>query len=56
MWVTPVGTELQELVDLVDQENFQVEVAQTFPLAQAAEAFRLNMEGHTRGKVVVTVS
>ncbi|GAA2870250.1 NADP-dependent oxidoreductase [Paenarthrobacter ilicis] len=56
MWVTPVGTELQELADLVDQENFQVEVAQTFPLAQAAEAFRLNMEGHTRGKVVVTVS
>ncbi|MCF3140719.1 NADP-dependent oxidoreductase [Paenarthrobacter sp. AR 02] len=56
MWVTPVGADLQELADSVDQENFQVEVAQTFPLAQAAEAFRLNMEGHTRGKVVVTVS
>lgn len=56
MWVTPVGAELQELSGLVDQHKLKVEVAQTFPLAQSAEAFRLNMEGHTRGKVVVTVS
>lgn len=56
MWVTPVGAELQELSRLVDQHKLKVEVAQTFPLAQSAEAFRLNMEGHTRGKVVVTVS
>ncbi|WP_284985240.1 NADP-dependent oxidoreductase [Arthrobacter sp. fls2-241-R2A-172] len=56
MWVTPVGAELQELSELVDQHKLKVEVAQTFPLAQSAEAFRLNMEGHTRGKVVVTVS
>ncbi|MDR6640373.1 NADP-dependent oxidoreductase [Paenarthrobacter nitroguajacolicus] len=56
MWVTPVGAELQELSELVDQHKLKVEVAETFPLAQAAEAFRLNMEGHTRGKVVVTVS
>ncbi|WOH19212.1 NADP-dependent oxidoreductase [Paenarthrobacter sp. GOM3] len=56
MWVTPIGAELQELSELVDQHKLKVEVAETFPLAKAVEAFRLNMEGHTRGKVVVTVS
>ncbi|WP_422758655.1 NADP-dependent oxidoreductase [Paenarthrobacter sp. C1] len=55
MWVNPVGAELQELADLVDGNKLQVEVAESFPLAEAAEAFRLNMEGHTRGKIVVTV-
>lgn len=55
MWVNPVGAELQELADLVDGNKLQVEVAETFPLGEAAEAFRLNMEGHTRGKIVVTV-
>jgi NADPH:quinone reductase-like Zn-dependent oxidoreductase len=55
MWVNPVGAELQELADLVDQHNIRVEVARTFPLPEAADAFRLNMEGHTRGKIVVTV-
>ena len=55
MWVNPVGAELQELAEMVDGNKLQVEVAETFPLAEAAEAFRLNMEGHTRGKIVVTV-
>ncbi|MGR0160882.1 NADP-dependent oxidoreductase [Paenarthrobacter nitroguajacolicus] len=55
MWVNPVGAELQELADLVDEHKIQVEVAQSLPLEQAADAFQLNMEGHTRGKIVVTV-
>ncbi|NHW46766.1 NADP-dependent oxidoreductase [Paenarthrobacter sp. MSM-2-10-13] len=55
MWVNPVGAELQQLADLVDEHKIRVEVAQALPLAKAADAFRLNMEGHTRGKIVVTV-
>ncbi|MFF2844469.1 NADP-dependent oxidoreductase [Paenarthrobacter sp. NPDC057981] len=55
MWVNPVGADLQELADLVDERKLQVEVAETFPLPQAADAFRLNMDGHTRGKIVVNV-
>jgi NADPH:quinone reductase-like Zn-dependent oxidoreductase len=55
MWVSPVGAQLQELADLVDDRKMRVEVAKVFPLAHAAEAFRLNMEGHTRGKIVVAV-
>ena len=55
MWVSPVGADLQELAELVDQRNIRVEVAKVLPLAQSADAFRLNMEGHTRGTIVVTV-
>ena len=55
MWVNPVGADLRELAELVDKRKLRVEVAQTFPLAQSADAFRLSMEGHTRGKIVVTV-
>ena len=55
MWVSPVGADLQELADLVDDKKFRVEVAKVFPLAEAADAFRLNMEGHTRGKIVLSV-
>ncbi|MGP0222492.1 NADP-dependent oxidoreductase [Paenarthrobacter sp. NCHU4564] len=55
MWVKPIGSELQELADLVDEKHLHVEVAEVLPLAKAAEAFRLNMDGHTRGKIVVAV-
>lgn len=55
MWVSPVGAQLQELADLVDDRKMRVEVAEVFPLDQAADAFRLNMAGHTRGKIVVAV-
>ncbi len=33
-----------------------VHVDETFPLERAAEAHRLNEEGRTRGKIVVTVA
>ncbi|MGP4032124.1 NADP-dependent oxidoreductase [Pseudarthrobacter sp. 1C304] len=55
MWVNPVAADLQALAGLVDEHNIRVEIARTFPLEQAAEAFRLNMDGHTRGKIVVSV-
>ena len=55
MWVNPVGADLQELADLVDSRTIRVEVAEVFPLERAADAFRSNMEGHTRGKIVIAV-
>lgn len=56
MWVNPVGADLERLSRLVDERRLKVEVARTFPLEEAAEALRLNMEGHTRGKIIVKVS
>ena len=56
MWVTPVGSDLQALADLADSGKLRVEVAEVFPLDKAADAFRSNMEGHTRGKIVVAVN
>jgi NADPH:quinone reductase-like Zn-dependent oxidoreductase len=56
MWVNPVGADLRALAGLVDEHNIRVEIARTFPLEQAAEAFRLNMDGHTRGKIVVSLN
>ena len=53
MWVNPVGADLEKLADLVDSEKIQVEVAEVFPLEKAADAFRSNMEGHTRGKIIL---
>jgi hypothetical protein len=32
-----------------------VHVSETFPLERTADAHRLNQEGRTRGKIVVTV-
>ncbi|TFC15244.1 NADP-dependent oxidoreductase [Cryobacterium algoritolerans] len=56
MWVSPVAADLRALADLVDAGTLTVEVARSFPLEEAADAFRLSMEGHTRGKIVVRVS
>ncbi|MEV7571496.1 NADP-dependent oxidoreductase [Pseudarthrobacter sp. NPDC089323] len=55
MWVSPVGADLQKLADLVDSGKLRVDVAEVFPLDKAADAFRSNMEGHTRGKIVVSM-
>jgi NADPH:quinone reductase-like Zn-dependent oxidoreductase len=41
------------LTDLVRRGRLRVEVAATFPLAQAAEAHRLVAGGHAGGKVVL---
>ncbi|EWT03605.1 alcohol dehydrogenase [Intrasporangium oryzae NRRL B-24470] len=56
MWVRPSGADLDELTRLVDDGRLSVPVAATFPLEELADAFRLNMEGHTAGKIAVRVS
>jgi NADPH:quinone reductase-like Zn-dependent oxidoreductase len=51
----PVAEDLRWLAEQVDKGDLRVEVQQTFPLAQAADAHRLLDGGHVRGKVVLTV-
>ncbi|MFJ8045933.1 NADP-dependent oxidoreductase [Kitasatospora sp. NPDC096147] len=56
VFVRPDAAGLTELAELADKGLLTVEVAATFPLERAADAQRLNAEGHTRGKIVVTVA
>jgi NADPH:quinone reductase-like Zn-dependent oxidoreductase len=56
VFVRPDGEMLSRLVRRVAEGDLRVEVAETFPLDQAAEALSRNKEGHTRGKIVVTVA
>ncbi|WP_411083760.1 NADP-dependent oxidoreductase [Streptomyces sp. cmx-18-6] len=54
-FVRPDATDLGHLAELAEQGIVTVHVDRVFPLEQAAEAYRLNQEGRTRGKIVVTV-
>lgn len=53
VFVRPDPHDLSALASLADDGRLTVPVAKTFPLAEAAEAQRLNAEGHTRGKIVL---
>ncbi|GHB09268.1 NADP-dependent oxidoreductase [Modicisalibacter luteus] len=55
-WVYPDAADLQALADAVDQGRVTVNVAESFPLERAADAFQRNQSGHVRGKIVVRVS
>ncbi|MDN8550134.1 NADP-dependent oxidoreductase [Microbacterium sp. NM3R9] len=55
IWVRPNVAQLAELAQLAADGTLRVEVAETFPLDDAAAAYARLEEGHTRGKIVVTV-
>ncbi|TRV75348.1 NADP-dependent oxidoreductase [Streptomyces sp. 130] len=54
-FVRPDADDLAHLAELAEQGIVTVHVDRVFPLAEAAAAQRLNGEGRTRGKIVVTV-
>ncbi|MFC3995218.1 NADP-dependent oxidoreductase [Nocardiopsis sediminis] len=55
VFVRPDGADLSALVDLVEAGKVTVDVEKVFPLERAADAMRLNAEGHTRGKIAIEV-
>lgn len=55
VWVRPDTTDLADLADLAARGVVTVEIAETFDLEHAADAYRALETGHTRGKIVVTV-
>jgi NADPH2:quinone reductase len=55
VWVRPDSAALGELAELIDEGKVRVEVARTYPLEEAADAYRELEGGHVRGKIVVTV-
>lgn len=54
VWVRPDGRELERLTALADAGKLTVDIERTYPMEQAAEAFRFGMEGHTGGKLVLS--
>ncbi|MHA7268410.1 NADP-dependent oxidoreductase [Arthrobacter sp. HLT1-20] len=54
IWVRPEAAELERLSMLVEDGSLSVDVAQTFPLEEAAAAFAASMSGHGAGKIVLT--
>lgn len=54
IWVRPGAEDLERLSLLVEDGTLSVDVAQTFPLQEAARAFEASMSGHGSGKVVLT--
>ncbi|MFI7601312.1 NADP-dependent oxidoreductase [Actinoplanes sp. NPDC049681] len=53
VFVRPDARDLAALTELAENGRLRVEVAATLPLERAADAQRLNREGHTRGKIIV---
>jgi NADPH:quinone reductase-like Zn-dependent oxidoreductase len=56
VFVRPDAAMLGRLVGYVADGQVRVEVAETFPLEQAAQALQRSKAGHTRGKIVITVA
>jgi NADPH:quinone reductase-like Zn-dependent oxidoreductase len=54
--MSPSSEQLGRIAELVAAGDVHIEIAETFPLAQAARAHELSESGHTRGKIVLVVS
>jgi NADPH:quinone reductase-like Zn-dependent oxidoreductase len=56
VWARPDSADLAELAKLADDGKLTVHLDQVLPLTEAAQAFRLSMAGHVRGKLVLEVA
>lgn len=55
VYCTPDVADLDALAELADDGRLSVEIAATYALADAADAWKASHSGHTRGKIVITV-
>ncbi len=53
--VEPDGAALTTIAGLIDRGEVAIEIARVLPLDQVTEAHREGEEGHTRGKIVLSV-
>lgn len=51
----PAAPYLRHIATLADTGRYQVNVERVFPLRRAGEAWTLNRQGHTRGKLILSV-
>jgi NADPH:quinone reductase-like Zn-dependent oxidoreductase len=56
IFVEPRAEELRALTALVEAGKLTVPVAATYSLKDAKKAWEQNQDGHTRGKIAITVA
>ncbi|MEU2132219.1 zinc-binding dehydrogenase [Streptomyces sp. NPDC018352] len=56
IWVCPDSADLAALADLAEAGKPAAHVERVLPFAEAAQAWRSNAPGHTRGKLVLSVA
>ncbi len=56
VFVQPDARQLGEIATLIDSGTVRPEIAEVFPLREAAKAHRANESGHTRGKIVLDIT
>ncbi|GAA2375728.1 NADP-dependent oxidoreductase [Streptomyces cuspidosporus] len=56
VWVRPDRADLAALAALADDGRLTVHLDRVLPLGDAAEAWRISQGGHTRGKLVLSVT
>jgi NADPH2:quinone reductase len=54
--VRPNGDQLAKIARLIDSGKIRPPSITEFPLNQCGDAFRLSMQGHVRGKIVLRMS
>jgi NADPH:quinone reductase-like Zn-dependent oxidoreductase len=54
--MSPRSEQLARIAELVAAGRVQVEIAETLPLSEVQRAHALSEAGHTRGKIILTVS
>lgn len=54
--MSPSSEQLSRIAELVAAGDVRVEIAETFPLTEVQRAHTLSESGHTRGKIILTVS
>jgi NADPH:quinone reductase-like Zn-dependent oxidoreductase len=52
----PAAPYLRHIATLADTGQYHVNVERVFPLGRAQEALELNRQGHTRGKIILSVA
>jgi NADPH:quinone reductase-like Zn-dependent oxidoreductase len=55
VFVSPDAEDLDELAELFDDGTLTVQIASTYALADTRKAWEESQDGHTRGKIVITV-
>ena len=55
VFVRPNGMQLQQIAELIDAGKIQAPEIVEMHLSEAKQAIEINLQGHTKGKIVLKV-